>query len=167
MKPEDDVGIKVIGMQNFQPLKSFEELPFHREFKQLMDRQDWRAPTRIQAYAIPIVLKNRSLIGVSATGSGKTLAYVLPLSYIMTKIPNSKTLVLAPTRELCRQIATEFDKLMPKNVGCVYGGVHKSLQMQDLYRRVLVATPGRLIDFLRRNTLKFDFVVIDEADRIL
>lgn len=56
---------------------------------------------------------------------------------------------------------------MPKDVGCVYGGIHKSLQMQDLFRQVLVATPGRLTDFLRNHRLKFDFVVIDEADRML
>jgi|JI61114C2RNA_FD_contig_41_3826792_length_1497_multi_2_in_0_out_0_2 superfamily II DNA/RNA helicase len=56
---------------------------------------------------------------------------------------------------------------MPKDVGCIYGGVHKSLQMNDLFRKVVVATPGRLIDFLRRHALHFDFVVIDEADRIL
>lgn len=56
---------------------------------------------------------------------------------------------------------------MPKDVGCIYAGVHKSLQMNDLFRKVVVATPGRLIDFLRRHALHFDFVVIDEADRIL
>lgn len=52
-------------------------------------------------------------------------------------------------------------------MGCVYGGVHKSLQVKDLFRKVLVATPGRLTDFMRSNKLKFDFIVIDEADRIL
>lgn len=99
MKPEDDIGVRVTGWNGgLEPLKSFEELPFHKGFKHLMDREGWRTPTRIQAYAIPIVLKNKGLIGVSATGSGKTLAYVLPMSYIMSKIPNSKTLVLAPTR---------------------------------------------------------------------
>jgi len=107
MDQEVNVGIKVTGLDKpIPPLKSFEELPFHGDFKQLMDRQNWRTPTHIQAYAIPIILANKGLIGVSATGSGKTLAYVLPLSYIMARIPNSKTLVLAPTRELCRQIAT-------------------------------------------------------------
>lgn len=99
MNPEDEAGIKVTGLtEDIKPLKRFEDLPFHGSFKQLMDRQNWRAPTHIQAYAIPIILKNKSVIGVSATGSGKTLAYVLPLSYIMTSIPNVKTLVLAPTR---------------------------------------------------------------------
>lgn len=149
-----DFGIRVTGLtENIPPIKSFEDLPFHGKFKQLMNKQNWQAPTRIQAHAIPIILKNKGLVGVSATGSGKTLAYVLPLSYAMTNIPNSKTLVLAPTRELCKQIATEFNKLMPNDVGCVYGGIHKSYQAKDIFKRVVVATPGRMNDFLNSSHL--------------
>jgi superfamily II DNA/RNA helicase len=116
--------------ESYEALKSFTDLKFYGKVKRLMDDQNWKTPTRIQSHAIPIILKNKGLIGVSATGSGKTLAYVLPLTYLMEKIPNSKTLVLAPTRELSKQIANEFNKLMPKDVGCVYGGIAKYLQQK-------------------------------------
>jgi superfamily II DNA/RNA helicase len=127
----EELGIQVFGMNEYyEPLRTFSDLKFYGRLKRLMDAQDWKTPTRIQSYAIPIILKNKGLIGVSATGSGKTLAYVLPLTYLMDAIPNSKTLVLAPTRELSKQIANEFNKLMPKDVGCVYGGIAKYLQQK-------------------------------------
>lgn len=81
----------------------------------------------------------------------------------------SRTLVLAPTRELAKQIAGEFEKLVGKDVGCVYGGVPMRMQARDLSRKVVVATPGRFMHFLdfgKMNT-EFDFIVLDEADRLL
>jgi superfamily II DNA/RNA helicase len=70
-------------MDKVKPLTSFSDLGFYSKFRKDMDRQEWLKPTPIQSYAIPIILSNRHLIGVSSTGSGKTLAYVLPLTYLM------------------------------------------------------------------------------------
>lgn len=143
------------------PIQHFEKLPNYEQIKPKLGRHEWNRPTLIQSYAIPIILMNRDLIGISATGSGKTLAYALPLSYLTQKVKNTRTLVLAPTRELAKQISFEFEKLMPGNVGCVYGGVPKYIQRPMLHKTVLVGTPGRLSDFLSQQAMEFDFVVID------
>lgn len=163
-----ELGVKVIGMDKLKPLKAFSDLPFYEKVKRNLDEQGWRRPTPIQSYAIPIILSNRHIIGVSSTGSGKTLAYTLPLTFLAREA-KARVLVLAPTRELAKQIAGEFSKLMGRDVGCVYGGVPLWSQNRELAKKVVVATPGRFIHFLewgRMNT-EFDFVVLDEADRLL
>ena len=131
----------------------------------------------IQAEAIPPLLKGRDLIGQAQTGSGKTLAYALP---VLQRIePHSREiqgLVLVPTRELAVQVSGEFERLarhLPSRTLPVYGGASMRGQIERLqsgYAKIVVATPGRLLDHLKRRTIDLHgvrFVVIDEADRML
>lgn len=131
----------------------------------------------IQAEAIAPLLEGKDLIGQAKTGSGKTLAYALPM---LQKVePHSRTiqgLVLVPTRELAVQVAAEFERVarhLPSRTIPLYGGASIRVQMEKLRYgsvKIIVATPGRLLDHLERGTVRLDhakFVVIDEADRML
>jgi len=131
----------------------------------------------IQAEAIRPILQGRDIIGQAHTGSGKTLAYALP---ILQRIDNGsygpQALVLVPTRELAVQVAGEFERLgrhLPTRTVPIYGGQSIGVQINKLERpttKIIVATPGRLLDHLERKTIDLDrvrFVVLDEADRML
>ncbi len=134
-------------------------------------------PFPIQAEAIAPLLKGRDLIGQAQTGSGKTLAYALPM--LQRIEPQSRAiqgLVLVPTRELAVQVAGEFERLarhLPSRTMPVYGGSSMRAQIEQFQRgyvKIVVATPGRLLDHLKRRTADLHgtrFVVIDEADRML
>ena len=134
-------------------------------------------PFPIQAEAIGPLLKGRDLIGQAQTGSGKTLAYALPmLQRIEPHLREIQGLVLVPTRELALQVAGEFERLgrhTPSRTVPVYGGASMRVQIEQFqrsYARIVVATPGRLLDHLKRRTVNLHgtrFVVIDEADRML
>jgi len=137
----------------------------------------FREPFPIQTEAIGPLLKGRDLIGQAQTGSGKTLAYALPM--LQRIEPHSREiqgLVLVPTRELALQVAGEFERLgrhTPSRTVPVYGGASMRVQIEQFqrnYARIVVATPGRLLDHLKRRTVNLHgtrFVVIDEADRML
>lgn len=131
----------------------------------------------IQAEAISPILKGRDLIGQAQTGSGKTLAYAVPMLQTLGRDTRGvQGLVLVPTRELAVQVAGEFDKLA-RHLGVrtvpVYGGSSINVQidrLQDPRTKIIVATPGRLMDHLERRTASLQgvrFVVLDEADRML
>lgn len=142
--------------------------------------QGFKEPTPIQAQAWPILMTGRDLVGIAKTGSGKTLAFMLPaLIHISQQAPlrpgdGPICLVLAPTRELAQQIEAEALKVTTTTIriGCIYGGSPKGPQLGMLRQgvHVLVATPGRLIDFVeikRVNLLRVTYLVLDEADRML
>jgi ATP-dependent RNA helicase RhlE len=133
-------------------------------------------PTPIQKQAIPIVLEGGDIIACAETGTGKTAAFLLP---VLQKLVNEKTkgtsvLVLAPTRELANQIEAACRELAPKNVRCIsiIGGAGYKKQ-EDALRRgahIIIATPGRLMDFMERGSIDFSnlkTLVLDEADRML
>jgi ATP-dependent RNA helicase RhlE len=138
-------------------------------------------PTPIQTQAIPEILRGRDLMGLAQTGTGKTAAFGLPLAQILAADrvrpePKSvRALILAPTRELVNQIATNLKAYVrggPLSVATVVGGVGIGPQVQNLARGVdiLVATPGRLIDLLDRRAVTLrdaKFLVLDEADQML
>ena len=138
-------------------------------------------PTPIQSHAIPIALDGGDVMGLAQTGSGKTAAFGLPLVTQMLAInsmPAPKTargLVLAPTRELAKQISDTLTQLAhktPLKVALVVGGASINMQIKRLQRGtdLLVATPGRLIDLLDRRALSLadtSFLVLDEADQML
>ena len=138
-------------------------------------------PTPIQSHAIPIALEGDDVMGLAQTGSGKTAAFGLPLVTQMLAInfmPGPKTargLVLAPTRELAKQISDTLTQLAhktPLKVALVVGGASINMQIKRLQRGtdLLVATPGRLIDLLDRRALSLadtSFLVLDEADQML
>ena len=137
-------------------------------------------PTPVQRDAIPLALEGRDLIASAQTGTGKTAAFLLPaLERLQTQKPVKRSaprvLILTPTRELATQIVTE-GKAYAKHArvfqGCIVGGVSYGPQLQLLGQRIdlLVATPGRLIDHLERQSVRLDAVellVLDEADRML
>ena len=133
-------------------------------------------PTPIQLRAIPLILAGRDVIGSAQTGTGKTAAFALPiLSELGQHSPQPRLLVLEPTRELAAQVETaihDFARFTNLRTAVVFGGVGYGRQMDALRDGVdvLVATPGRLLDHIERGTCKLDrieFVVLDEADRML
>lgn len=137
-------------------------------------------PTPIQAQAWPAAMMGRDVIGVAKTGSGKTLAFLMPAFKMIKERGGGynsgcSTLVLAPTRELAVQIQVEcnkFGRACGINSTCVYGGAPKHAQLADIRRgvHVVVATPGRLNDFLEGGQIRLsnvNYLVFDEADRML
>jgi superfamily II DNA/RNA helicase len=138
-------------------------------------------PTCIQSVVWPIALSGRDMVGIAQTGSGKTLAYMLPALVHIAHQPALQrgdgpiALILAPTRELAQQIqevANQFAAASSVRNACVFGGAPKFPQAQELQNGVelVIATPGRLIDFLdsgRTNLSKCSYLVLDEADRML
>lgn len=136
----------------------------------------YREPTPIQLRAIPLVMSGADLIGSAQTGTGKTAAFALPLlSLLGDHSPESRVLILEPTRELAAQVETAIHDLArytKLRTAVLYGGVGYGKQMSQLQAGadVIIATPGRLIDHLERGTCKLGgikYLVLDEADRML
>lgn len=133
-------------------------------------------PTPIQKEAIPVLLKGTDVIAQAQTGTGKTLAFVLPiLETIDVESPDVQALILTPTRELAIQISNELKNLVPvtgAKVLAAYGGqdVEKQLRKLQGNIHIVVGTPGRLLDHLRRGSINFyklKILVLDEADQML
>ena len=137
----------------------------------------YEKPSPIQAQTIPALLAGKHLLGVAQTGTGKTAAFALPLlSRIDASVMAPQILVLAPTRELAIQVAEAFTTYASKfrnfHVLPIYGGQDFFPQIKGLRRgaQVIVGTPGRMLDHLRKGTLKLDSLkalVLDEADEML
>ena len=135
----------------------------------------WSLPTPIQQQAIPMVLEGRDIVGIAQTGTGKTGAFMIPALESLTAGDGLQVLVLCPTRELAQQVKDETDNLT-KGTGvrstAIYGGVAYGPQLDALARgdEVVIATPGRLIDLMRRGKAKLKkvrFLILDEADKML
>ncbi|MDW3627209.1 MAG: DEAD/DEAH box helicase, partial [Nitrososphaeraceae archaeon] len=154
---------------------SFEELGVSTPIVKALNEYGYKNPFPIQQESIPIFLKGLDMIGQAHTGTGKTAAYALPiLTKIHTRVP-IQALILVPTRELALQVTNEINKFS-KYVGTrtisIYGGQNIAIQQEQLRKgvQIVVATPGRLIDHLKRGSIQLDnvkFVVLDEADRML
>ena len=155
----------------------FSDLGLIEPVMQSLEDVGYERPSPIQAQMIPHVLEGRDVLGQAQTGTGKTAAFALPiLSKIDPKNKNPQVLVLAPTRELAIQVAEAFQKyanhMKGVNVLPIYGGQDYSHQLRHLKRgvQIIVGTPGRVMDHMRRNTLKLDnltCLVLDEADEML
>jgi ATP-dependent RNA helicase RhlE len=141
---------------------------------EFLDRMKFTVPTPIQLKAIPIAIEGKDLIGVAQTGTGKTLAFGIPMVQRLAQLPG-RGLVLVPTRELALQVEETINKIghsFGMKTAVIIGGASMHLQMQALRKnpRVIIATPGRLLDHLGQSTLRLDDVqilVLDEADRML
>lgn len=140
----------------------------------VLPRHGYTVPTPIQTAAIPVALTGRDLVGIAQTGTGKTLAFALPLVERMLAGGVRRALIIAPTRELALQIDETFQKVAkPRGIASsvVIGGASMTRQRDELSRRprVVVATPGRLLDHMGQGLklTDFDAVVLDEADRML
>jgi ATP-dependent RNA helicase DDX5/DBP2 len=180
------------------PSQDFEETNFPEYILREIMKQGFDEPTSIQSQGWPIALSGRDMVGIAQTGSGKTLAvskmclffatgsnlsmqYILPAAVHInhqTRLQRGEgpvVLVLAPTRELAQQIqqvASDFGSPSSIRNTCIFGGAPKGPQARDLERgvEIVIATPGRLIDFLERGTTNLrrcTYLVLDEADRML
>ncbi|KAK5628723.1 hypothetical protein RRF57_004438 [Xylaria bambusicola] len=162
-----------------QPIMKFSQLP-PSPLTAKNPFAAFKAPTPIQAASWPFGLSGRDIVGVAETGSGKTIAFGLPLVNAVLGMPQTqgggriRAVVVSPTRELAMQTNDELSKLanhVELKTVCVYGGASKDDQRHLLRKAdIIVATPGRLKDFLEEGAVKLDnakFVVLDEADRML
>jgi ATP-dependent RNA helicase DeaD len=155
----------------------FTDLPLREEVQLAVRMAGYITPTDIQAEIVPSMLEGRDVLAQSQTGTGKTAAFALPiLSRIDFDVELPQVLVLAPTRELATQVAKSFEKYaacLPKfRIAAIYGGADYEPQLRQLKRgvQVVVGTPGRVIDHVRRGTLKLSGIrclVLDEGDEML
>ncbi|MHA2061512.1 MAG: DEAD/DEAH box helicase [Candidatus Sifarchaeia archaeon] len=153
----------------------FSDLNIEQKIVEALSIYGLEEPTEIQREAIPLIKQGFDVIGQSKTGSGKTAAFAVPiLEKINEKLTRPQVLVLSPTRELAQQIAEEFVKFsrfMRVNTVCIYGGVSLEPQIKKLRKaHIVVGTPGRTLDHIRRETLDLRNVKIfclDEIDRML
>jgi ATP-dependent RNA helicase DeaD len=157
-------------------LTSFLELGLSPQLLQAIHQMGYKEATDIQAKTIPITLSGKDLIGQAQTGTGKTAAFGIPLVEKIDPLKESvQALVIAPTRELAIQVAEEVNRIGQwKHVQAlpVYGGQDIDRQIRALKKRpqIIVGTPGRLQDHLRRKTIRLgqtQIVVLDEADEML
>jgi ATP-dependent RNA helicase RhlE len=157
-------------------MQNFSELPISPSLKKrLMAR--FSVPTAVQAATIPHAIEGKDVLATAQTGTGKTLAFLVPLIERMTQreTPGINALVLVPTRELAMQVAEEFDALKGNQLApaaIVVGGLSEGPQLSAIRKgaRVVIATPGRLEDFLHRRLVQLgalETLVLDEADRML
>jgi ATP-dependent RNA helicase DeaD len=153
----------------------FEDLGLGAEIIRALKENGFEAPFPIQEQAIPLILKGIDVIGQAHTGTGKTAAFALP---ILTKVKRRgpvQALILAPTRELAVQVTTEIERFAKYNgirAVSIYGGQSIGVQYNQLAKgaQIVVATPGRLIDHIKRGSISLEqvkFTVLDEADRML
>lgn len=164
-----------------RPTQYFDEVGFPENIMASIRKQGFETPTSIQSVGWPIALSGRDMVGIAQTGSGKTLAYTLPAIVHISHQPRLErgdgpiALILAPTRELAQQIqqvTQDFGQLARVRNTCVFGGAPKGGQARDLEKgvEIVIATPGRLIDFLesgKTNLRRCTYLVLDEADRML
>jgi len=162
-------------------MTGFSELPLSSALQQKLAAAQFTTPTPIQTQAIPPALEGKDVLATAHTGTGKTLAFLIPLVELLSRellsrkpLRQVSALILLPTRELAMQVNEEYEKLRAKaspKAALVIGGVSEGGQMQDLrLAQVIIATPGRLEDFLDRKVVDLRHVkmlVLDEADRML
>ena len=159
-------------------MKSFSELSLSAQVKSNLARHGFTELTAVQEQTIEPALTGRDLVATAQTGTGKTLAFVLPLINLLGKEPAAtgvRALVLSPTRELAIQIHETFAKMAAGTglrAAVVVGGLNEKTQLQAIRKgaQVMIATPGRLCDFLSRQLINLTTVrmlVLDEADRML
>lgn len=182
-------NVSVAGAEFIKPILEFKDADLPNNFVDKFYEKSFKKPTPIQSMCWPTLLSGNDLVGVAQTGSGKTLGFIIP---ILVHIQNNKqymqemsrnrddapgpvALVLAPTRELAiqiQQVAEEYERSSGiKNI-CIYGGASKGGQASQIRRgaEIYIATPGRLLDFLKEGTISLNrctYLVLDEADRML
>lgn len=159
----------------YTPLHSFADFDLDPILKNNLTFMKFSDPSPIQDQAIPHGLSGKDIVGIANTGTGKTAAFALPVLHRLIAEPNSKAIILAPTRELAEQIEQQCRKI-GKGSGLhgalLIGGTAMGPQLSDLRSnpRIVIGTPGRVKDHLERGSLKLDdcnIVVLDEVDRML
>ncbi|MBI4372914.1 MAG: DEAD/DEAH box helicase [Candidatus Omnitrophica bacterium] len=159
-------------VQTQPSVPSFYGLGIAPQLLEVLRRMKFHTPTPIQQKAIPLALEGQDVIGIAQTGTGKTLAFGIPMIQRLAQ-KAGRGLVLVPTRELAIQVHQSLFKIEPKmKFALIIGGASMDKQIQDLSRhpRVIIATPGRLIDHMNQRRVSLHDVailVLDEADRML
>ena len=157
---------------------SFDDFDLPLSLKKSLNRMKFTLPTPIQAKSIPIALEGKDILGTAQTGTGKTAAYAIPIITKLSNDPNAAALILTPTRELAAQVIEVIRNLIGDNVkgslkcALLIGGdsMHKQLMQLNSRPKVIVGTPGRVNDHLKRGSLnltKTNTLVLDETDRML
>ncbi|WP_430811711.1 MULTISPECIES: DEAD/DEAH box helicase [unclassified Carboxylicivirga] len=157
----------------------FEEFGLHEKITRSIDQLGYKRPTDIQFKAIPAILEGEDVLAIAQTGTGKSAAFVIPILQLLQKKRKNRDgvrcIVMVPTHELARQITDVF-KQIGKNTAlkftAIYGGVDQTEQVERLKKGtdVLVATPGRLFDYINQGVVKVynaEMLVLDEADHML
>jgi ATP-dependent RNA helicase DeaD len=157
-------------------MKTFQELALSESLQKALMAMNFTTPTPIQAQAIPVVMTGRDLIGCAQTGTGKTGAFSIPIISTLLQNKDQTALILAPTRELAIQITEVIENLTAfcKHIRVInlIGGMSMQHQVRNVQKgyRIIVATPGRLLDHAERNKkllANVSMFVLDEADRML
>ena len=161
--------------QQFKHMKKFSDFNLTPPVLTALKKLNLSEPTPIQALSIPLAMEGRDLLGTAQTGTGKTFAFGIPLVNHLALNKDSCALILTPTRELALQVLTALKSLTSKDnlldAALLIGGDPIQKQLKQLKKaRLVVGTPGRMKDHLKRNSLKlnkFDYLVLDETDRML
>jgi ATP-dependent RNA helicase RhlE len=160
-------------------ITKFSELNLSPALMARLNANKFEIPTPVQAGCIPPALEGRDVLATAQTGTGKTLGFLIPIVELLQSAaargPAAHALSLLPTRELAMQVETAFKAIRSssaQDVALVVGGMHEASQLTNIRRgaRLIVATPGRLEDFLKRKLVRLDQVkilVLDEVDRML
>lgn len=155
-------------------MNEFEKLGLDEAILKVIVAEKFEKPSEIQAKSIPMILEGKDVMAVSATGSGKTLAFAAGIIHDAKKGAGVQAVILTPTRELAEQVSDSFktfSQFKKLRILPIYGGVSINAQIQGLKQAdVVVATPGRMLDHIQRNTInlsKVSTLVFDEADRML
>jgi ATP-dependent RNA helicase RhlE len=158
-------------------MQNFSELPISPYLKERISSIGFSVPTPVQAAAIPPALEGKDVLATAQTGTGKTLAFLIPVLERLLQLnkPGIAALVLVPTRELAMQVLDQYNVLRGKQLAAaalVVGGLAEAQQLRAIRNgaSVIVATPGRLEDYLDRNLVQFrnlQVLILDEADRML
>ena len=157
-------------------MENFSELNLNESLKQSITRMHFKVPTPIQAQAIPPALLGKDVLGTAQTGTGKTLCYGIACINKLLNDKRSSALIICPTRELAVQVGEVLNGLIENKMNIrsaiLIGGMPMQKQFKQLSRkpRLVVGTPGRINDHLKRNSLKLHetyFLVLDETDRML
>lgn len=184
----DEIPVEVTGRgkESIIPIQSFSQAQLYDTFQQNVKKSNYTKPTPVQKYALPAILGGRDVMACAQTGSGKTAAFLLPVmtgmlqkgltsSSMMGGPQCPQALIISPTRELACQIYNEARKFSYETIVktvVVYGGVSVPHQLRKIEMgcNLLVATPGRLKDFIERGKIsleKIQYLILDEADRML
>ncbi len=157
-------------------MEDFSAFDLSEQVMKNLAAKKYEKPSAVQAGAIPIIKSNKDLVIQSHTGSGKTAAFGIPvIEGVMTDVPAVQYLILVPTRELAAQVRDELESLSEGTgvmICAIYGGADMKKQVKALKKgaQVVVGTPGRILDHLKRRTMSFSVVrgvVLDEADKML
>ena len=155
---------------------NFSELPIENKLKNSIKFADFKIPTPIQIKSIPISLAGKDILGTAQTGTGKTLAFTIPMINKLILNKDAMALIICPTRELASQVMQTVLKLNVREIGIgnalLIGGESMQKQLKKLKKkaRIIVGTPGRINDHLKRQSLdlsKVSYLVLDETDRML